>query len=139
MNANNQSSNSSVWMPAIVKFSMEMTTWLWLLMATFLVNILFIVLLILSIAGMGFTGFPGDKAHDARFLIPGWLRISIELILVALFGIVASYYLFGSIGLLLQSLLVLLTIIFEFQRYLWMLGFRNSPPAYILYWKNNMK
>ena len=138
MNSNNQSSNSSVWIPAIVKFSMEMTTWLWLFIATFTVNILFIILLFLSIIGLGLTGFPGDKAHDAKFLVPGWLRIIIELIFVALFGIIASNYLFGLIGFILQSLLVFMTIIFEFQRYLWMLGFRDSPPAYITYWKTKM-
>lgn len=138
MSTKNQKTKISLILPAIFKFSMEIFSWLWLLIASITVNILFILAFILSIIGMGVFTFPGDKAHDGPVSVPGWIRIYIEIVFVALFGITASYYLFGEIGLILQSILVLLSVAFEFQRYLWMLGFKDSPPEYTTYWKNKM-
>lgn len=136
MSTQNKSMKLSILAPAVVKFSMEMVTWVTLLILTFTNNILFITLFFVSILFMAIFTFPGDKAHDGLVLVPGWIRIPIELVLVAFLGMISCFLLFGLPGLLFQSLLVLLTIILEFKRYLWMLGFKSSPPEYVTYFKN---
>ena len=128
--------NASVLFPSIFKFSTEITTWIWLLILCFTNTFYFLILFILSIACMSLFAFPNDKPKDGPILVPGWTRILIEIMVIFLFGLYALFLLFGLMGLAFQSFLVFFTVIFEFQRYLWMLGFKSSQPEYLLYWKN---
>ena len=118
---------------------MELTAWLWLLVVGITSDPVFLILFIVSISVMATMNFPGDKKHDGPIAVPGWLRIFNELVFAGLLSIVGSYLLFGVNGFIIQSLLVILVIIFDFPRYFWMLGLKKVPPASVTYLRNNRK
>ena len=136
MYSDNPTLNASILLPAIFKFTTEMTTWIWLLILCFTDSFYFLIPFLLSIACMALFAFPNDKPKDGPILVPGWTRILIEIIFIFIFGLYASFLLFGLMGLSFQSFLAFFTIIFEFQRYLWMLGLKPSQAKYLLYWNN---
>lgn len=126
----------SLFISPTLRFIMELTCWIWLLIAGLTINIIYLGLFLLSVSLMATLNFPGDKKHDGPVSIPGWLRIFNELMFAGLLGIFGSFLLFEINGIIIQSVIVILVIIFDFSRYLWMLGFKNNPPKYVSYWKN---
>ena len=125
--------NQSVflYLPPLFRFFMELTAWLYFIVLAIQDNVLYFVVFIVSAMCLAMLNFPGDKKVDGPVNLPGWARISNELICGGLFGIIGSILLFGDIGMYFQLLLVIITMIFDHQRYLWMLGMRKVAPEYV--------
>jgi len=109
------------------RFIMELTTWIWLIFTN-------LYLLAFSILSLAFLNFPGDKKPAKEgvigLAIPGKLRVILE-ILTALLGFPAAYFFLGTIGFLLQVLIVLLYIKLDLPRLKWMWGIEKTPPEYV--------
>ena len=123
-------------LPPLFRFIMEITAWLWLFIAVFSIDLFYIIFLCISICSLAFMNFPGDKAKDGPIPVPGFVRIFNELVFAGLFGIISAWILFGQIGLVLQSSLIVIVVIFDYKRYLWMLGYYEIPPIYVTYFKS---
>ena len=110
---------------------MELTAWTYFLVLAIVKNPLFFVILMFSVLFLAFFNYPGDKKIDGPINIPGWLRIANELVSGGLLGIIGAFLLFHELGALIQTLLVILVMIFDHQRYAWMLGLVDQPPVYV--------
>ena len=137
MNSQQSNLKLSLFISPSLRFIMELTAWCWILIAGLTIDIIYLVFFVLSVLLMATMNYPGDKKHDGPISIPGWLRIFNELTFAGLLSIYGSYLLFGLTGFIIQLLIVLLVILFDFPRYLWMTGFKKTPPAYITYWNFN--
>ncbi|MFW9997160.1 MAG: hypothetical protein ACFFD4_34270 [Candidatus Odinarchaeota archaeon] len=130
----------------VFRFIVELTTWVWLLilgLMTFNINILtvdistrtgiepwfFLFLLGISLLLLSQFNVLGDKKPHGR-LVPGWLRIIIEISSASL-GIFAAWILFGLTGGLLQACLVLFAFFLDRERWKWFLGLRSDPPSFV--------
>lgn len=131
MSSQHSNLNLSLFISPSLRFIMELTAWLWLLVIGIIIDPLYLILFIVSLSVMATMNYPGDKKHDGPISIPGWLRIFNELVFAGLLSIFGAYLLFGVNGLIVQSIIVLLVIIFDFPRYLWMLGYKENPPDYV--------
>jgi len=126
-------------LPPTMRFITELSTWLWLLLAAIYVCYGFGILLPISLFSLGFLNFPGDKrsieSKNLGFSVPGWTRISVE-ILSATMGLFGAYYFGGyiyvSLAVFLPQLAVtLITFSLDFKRWMWMLGKRKQAPEYV--------
>ena len=120
--------NDKLWLPPLMRFVVELTTWIWLLFFNFL-------LLILSLISLALLNYPGDKRPQADkvtgFEIPGGLRIFVE-INSAIMGIIAAFEIFSILGLTFQIAITLFSFYLDYDRWGWMLG-RKSMPNYVSY------
>ena len=110
---------------------MELTAWTYFLLLAIVKNPLFFIILIISVLFLALFNYPGDKKIDGPINVHGWLRIANEWVSGGLLGIIGAFLLFQELGALIQSLLVILVIIFDRERYAWMLGFVDQPPIYV--------
>ena len=119
---------NKIWLPPMMRFLVELTTWFWLLFFNFL-------LLILSILSLAVLNFPGDKRpsnmNTLGFEIPGALRIFIE-INSAILGMLAAYSVFSTLGFVFQVTITLFSFYLDSDRWGWMLG-RKPVPNYVTY------
>ena len=139
MSSQQSNLNLSLFISPSLLFIMELTAWLWLLVIGITVDPVYVILFIVSLSVMATMNYTGDKKHDGPISVPGWLRIFNELFFAGLLSVFGAYLLFGVNGLIVQLIIVILVIIFDFPRYLWMLGFKKNPPAYVTMIRNNKK
>lgn len=121
----------TLFLPPTFRFLMELTTWVYFIILAFQSEVLYIFGFLASAFCLAVFNFPGDKKQDGPVNIPGYARILNEWISGCLLGMVGAYLLFQEIGLALQIILILLVIIFDRERYFWMLGMRESAPDYV--------
>ncbi len=114
---------SGLSLPSFFRFLTELTTWVWLFLAGFW------YLTILSLVALAAFNFPGDKKVQG-IIVPGWIRISIE-IFSGLLGIFGAWVLIGDLGTLFQSILVVVTFFLDRERWKWMLGWHSEAPSYV--------
>lgn len=123
--SNNKS--SLLYIPLSVHFLLELSMWLWLLIASLLDDFFYILLLLITIViFMGFKA-SNDPIKKSKFTVPGILILLLELFSFSL-GIFACYVLFGLLGLIFQLLFTLTTYIINYQRVLWLLGLKTEIP-----------
>ncbi|MFW9930297.1 MAG: hypothetical protein ACFFD1_12955 [Candidatus Thorarchaeota archaeon] len=120
-----------VFLPPIFRFLMELTAWTYFLILAFTVDIIFILGFILSVILLGLFNFPGDKKQNGPINVPGWMRILNEWFSGGLLSIIGAFLLFQEVGAVMQFVLLLIVIIFDKDRYAWMLGLRETAPEYV--------
>ncbi|MCE7736456.1 MAG: hypothetical protein GPJ54_16365 [Candidatus Heimdallarchaeota archaeon] len=117
-----------LWLPPLMRFIVELTTWLWLLLFNF-------ILLVLSVISLALLNYPGDKRpQDTKGIgvnVPGILRIFVE-INSAILGIIAAFEILSVIGLVFQVTITLFSFYLDYDRWLWMVG-RKPMPNYVSY------
>ncbi|MHA1990982.1 MAG: hypothetical protein ACW98A_08460 [Candidatus Hodarchaeales archaeon] len=131
--------SQTIFLPPLFRFLMEATAWTYFLFLAInsfgqsdLVNfVIFISILILSIALLATFNFPGDKKKEGLVNIPGWARILNEWFSGGLLSIIGAYLLFQEVGAVLQFVLILVVIVLDRKRYSWMLGFTDTAPDYV--------
>ncbi len=124
--------NSNLYyIPLSVHFLLELSLWLWLLIATLLINVNYLILFLITI--FIFIGFSAqeDPIKKAKFIINGKIILFLELFSF-LFGIYACYELFGILGFYFQFIFTLGSYLLNYQRVLWLLGFRTQIPETML-------
>jgi hypothetical protein len=121
-----------IFIAPLFRFLTELTTWSWFLIATFTVHLIYVGGFLLSIGLLGSFNAQGDKRKEGPVVVPGYLRIGIE-IFSGLLGIFAAWILFAEVGVLLQFSLTLFSFIIDYERWLWLLGVRPTPPESVSY------
>ncbi len=125
--------------PPTMRFLTELATWTWLLLAAIFVCWGFGLLLPLSLLSLAILNFPGDKrSTDSKglgFAVPGWTRISVEILSAGL-GLFAAYFygqfLYMGIVIFLPQLgITLIAFALDFKRWMWMLGKWEHAPDYV--------
>ena len=117
-------------LPPLFRFLAELTTWIVLIITGFWY---FTVLSMLTFALVNFNG--DKKAKDsemAGIYVKGWIRILIELGF-GLIGCGFSIYYFDAIVAIILCSIIVLSFFLDRERWLWMLGKRDDPPAYVIY------
>lgn len=125
-------SNSLLWLPPSVRFIVEATTWIFLLIYNWYI-------LPLSLISLAIFNFPADKKPQGQgigFDVPGIVRILVEFGSAAL-GIFAAYKVSPDLGFYIQCILTILMIILDWHRYLWMLGKAEVPDYVTFFQKRN--
>ena len=111
-------------LPPTLRFLLELTTWIWLLLAGFW------YLTLLSIFALSIFNAKDDKKFEG-IQVPGYFRVLIEL-LSALLGIIGAYLYFHLLLIgFLQCILVLFTLVLDKDRLKWLLGIDAYPPLYV--------
>ena len=117
-------------LPPLFRFLAELTTWIVLIITGFWY---FTVLSMLTFALVNFNG--DKKAKDsemAGIYVKGWIRILIELGF-GLIGCGFSIYYFDAIVAIILCSIIVLSFFLDREKWLWMLGKRDDPPAYVIY------
>jgi len=124
----------------IMRFFVELTTWIWLLLIGLGLVIesesqiipawVFLLLLVLSVVLLSQLNFPGDKKPHGK-MVKGEVRILIE-VFSALLGIFGAWILFDILGVFLQTGLTLLSFYLDLDRWKWFLGKNEEPPEYVI-------
>lgn len=121
--------NSILWLPPTVRFIVEATTWIYLLIYNWYI-------LPLSLISLAIFNFPGDKSPEGQsigFNVPGIVRILVEFGSAAL-GIFAAYQISPQLAFYIQLILTILMIILDWHRYMWMLG-KAEVPRYVTFFQ----
>jgi hypothetical protein len=131
---------NSIHAAPIMRFLVELTTWVWLLLISLglaidstrhtLPNWFFFLLLLLSLVLLSQLNFPGDKKPHGK-MVRGEIRIFVE-IFSAILGIFGAWILFNSLGVVLQLALTLLSFYLDLDRWKWFLGKNEVPPNYVI-------
>ncbi|OLS25262.1 MAG: hypothetical protein HeimC2_19380 [Candidatus Heimdallarchaeota archaeon LC_2] len=118
-----------VMLPPLSRFLVELTAWIWFIVAGFW------YLTIISMLSFSLMNFDGDKkpvgSKMPGILIKGWQRIGLEWIW-GWIGVIVVYLNFDLIYFIIQLVLVLLSQILDRHRYYWMLGKNDTPPKYVI-------
>lgn len=125
-----QRNNASL-IPLTIHFLLELSMWLWLLLAGILKNIVFLLLFVATI--FIFWGFSAkdDPVKKTKFKTPGIMVLCLELFSFIV-GIVACFALFGTIGLIFEGLFTIVSYALNYQRVLWLLGLKSEVPETLL-------
>ncbi|MFW9855511.1 MAG: hypothetical protein ACFFFG_10645 [Candidatus Thorarchaeota archaeon] len=113
--------------PPLFRFLLELTTWLWFIIAAIYVHWIFISGFILSAALLGAFNAPGDKSREGPIPVAGYHRVTIE-IFSGFLGVIGAGVLFKELGLILQLALTVVVFILDYERWAWLLGLRTKPP-----------
>jgi hypothetical protein len=113
--------------PPLFRLLLELTTWLWFIIAAITVHWIFIGGFILSAALLGAFNFPGDKTREGPISVAGYHRVTIE-IFSGFLGVIGAWVLFKELGLIFQLGLTVLAFILDLERWAWLLGIRPTPP-----------
>ncbi len=133
------SKSKVLFLPPLMRFIVELTIWIWLLLAAIFVYWGFALLLALSLLSLALLNYPGDKrsvdSKNIGLSIPGWTRISVEIVSTGL-GINAGFFYgehiyIGLVILIPQIVITLISFSLDFKRWLWMLGKLDDPPNYV--------
>ncbi|MFW9779346.1 MAG: hypothetical protein ACFFE8_10880 [Candidatus Heimdallarchaeota archaeon] len=116
--------------PPLFRFLIELTTWLWFIIAAITVHVIFFVGFILSAVLLGAFNAPGDKTREGPINVTGYHRVTIE-IFSGFLGVIGAWVLFKEPGLILQSVVTLVAFTLDFERWAWLLGLRTTPPESI--------
>jgi hypothetical protein len=119
------------YLPPLFRFIMELTAWIYFIVLAIYNDVLYIVVFFMSVSCLAIFNFPGDKKIDGPVDVPGWLRIGNEWFSGGLVSIVGAFLLFQLLGVVVQSILILIVIILDRKRYFWMLGLESNPPVYV--------
>jgi hypothetical protein len=124
----------------IMRFLVELTTWIWLLMISLglaidssrhaLPNWFFFLLLLLSLGMLSQLNFPSDKKPHGK-MVRGEIRIFVE-IFSSILGIFGAWILFDNLGGFLQLVLTLISFYLDLDRWKWFLGRNEVPPDYVI-------
>ncbi|MHA2224711.1 MAG: hypothetical protein ACXAC8_05880 [Candidatus Hodarchaeales archaeon] len=131
---------NSLHLAPVMRFAVELTTWIWLLLIGIQVvdtqerlvfdSWVFLVLFVLSIFLLSQLNFPGDKKPHGK-MVTGWQRITVEVFSSSL-GMFAAWVIFGMIGVFFQIGISFFSFYLDRERWKWFLGFREEPPEYVL-------
>ena len=117
-------------LPPLFRFLAELTTWIVLLITGYW------YFTILSMLIFALVNFNGDKKPEdsemAGIYVRGWIRIAVELGF-GLIGCGLSIYNFNPIISIILCSIILVSFILDRERWMWMLGKRDSPPSYVIY------
>ena len=128
-----------LFLPPLMRFIVEFTTWIWLLLAAIFIHYGFAFLLAFSVLSLALINALGDKrSADSRNLgpsIPGWVRVSVE-VLSAILGMFGAFYFgqyifIGFVVLLIQLSITLFSFLLDFKRWMWLLGRKDHAPKYV--------
>lgn len=134
------SKSKFLFLPPLMRFILELTTWIWLLLAAIFIHYGFAFLLAFSVLSLALLNTPGDKrSADSKNLgpsIPGWVRVSVEVLSASL-GMFGAFYFgqyifIGLVVLIPQIVITLISFSLDFKRWLWLLGKLDDPPNYVL-------
>jgi hypothetical protein len=124
----------------IMRFFVELTTWIWLLMIGVGLAIdserqilpawVFLLLLVISMFLLSQLNFPGDKKPHGK-MVKGEIRIIVE-VFSSLLGILGAWILFDNFGVLLQTVFTLTSFYLDLDRWKWFLGRNELPPSYVI-------
>ena len=122
----------------IMRFLVELTTWIWLLMSSLGLTIIqvpypvwfFPFLLAISIVMLSQLNFPGDKKAHGK-MVSGKVRIFVE-IFSAFLGLISARIVFDLLGLYLQLILSLISFYLDRDRWKWFLERNEGPPDYVI-------
>lgn len=117
-------------LPPLFRFLAELTTWIVLLITGYWY---FTIVSMLTFALVNFNGDKKPKDTEMPGIyVRGWIRIAVELG----FGLVGcgfSIYYFETIISIPLCTIILASFVLDRERWLWMLGKRVNPPAYVIY------
>lgn len=131
---------NSLHLAPVMRFVVELTTWIWLLLIGIQVvdaqgllgfeSWVFLILLVLSLFLLSQFNFPGDKKPHGK-MVTGWQRITVEVFSASL-GVIAAWVIFGMISVFFQTGISFFSFYLDRERWKWFLGFREDPPDYVL-------
>lgn len=110
--------------------------WLWLLLATVLRTVFYILGFIATIIVFSTFSAKGDPIKKTCFRVNGIILFSLEFISFLL-GIVACWALFGEKGLVFQILFTILSYGFNYQQVLWLFELKTEIPLSMLYFSKS--
>ena len=114
-------------LPPLIRFLNELGYWAWMLLLGWWIP------LILSLLSLSLINFPGDKkpadVNMAGIYVAGPIRTLVEVVW-GLVGIYAAYNM-GTIYLIVQFILVVGSLVLDWERHLWMFGRRDEAPWYV--------